>query len=261
MEESKTHILGYAITLESAEEVAAAALRVMDAGGRTWFACANPHSLVVAAKTPEFAAALHAADILVPDGAGILLASRILGAGIRRRVTGMDVFLAVHRALQERGGGEVFLLGSTEETLRAVAERLSREFPAVKVAGTLSPPFAARFSAEEEDAMVRAVNASGAQVLWVAMTAPKQEVWLARAWPRLTVGFGGAVGAVFDFYAGRVPRPHPVFQRAGLEWLPRLLREPRRLWKRTLVSAPVFLWWVMRERMKGGGQGGKTAAG
>jgi N-acetylglucosaminyldiphosphoundecaprenol N-acetyl-beta-D-mannosaminyltransferase len=252
-EESKAHILGYAITLESAEEVAAAALRVMDAGGRSWFACANPHSLVVAEKSPDFAAALHAAGTLVPDGAGILLASRILGAGIRRRVTGMDVFLAVHRALQERGGGGVFLLGSTEETLRAVAQRLGRDFPAVRVAGALSPPFAERFSEAEESAMVEAVNASEAAVLWVAMTAPKQEVWLARAWPRLTVGFGGAVGAVFDFYAGRVPRSRPVFQRLGLEWLPRLLREPRRLWRRTLVSAPVFLWRVMRERTKGGG--------
>lgn len=248
--ETRAQILGYAITRANAQEVAASALEAMGRGGRSWFACANPHSLVVAGKTLEFAAALRAADTLVPDGAGILLASRILGAGIRRRVTGMDVFLAVHRALQERGGGTVFLLGSTQEVLDAVAAKLEREFPGVRVAGTLSPPFAESFSEEEERAMVEAVNASGAQVLWVAMTAPKQEMWLARNWPRLRAGFGGAVGAVFDFYTGRVRRSHPVFQRLGLEWLPRLLREPRRLWRRTLVSAPVFLARVVGERVE-----------
>ncbi|MGC8724660.1 MAG: WecB/TagA/CpsF family glycosyltransferase [Acidobacteriota bacterium] len=247
----KAQILGYTITRESAGQVAASALAAMDRGDRTWFACANPHSIVVAEGTPEFKAALHGADILVPDGAGILLASRILGAGIRERVTGMDVFLAVHRALQQRSGGKVFLLGSTPETLGAMVERLHREFPSVEVAGTLSPPFAESFSEAEERAMVQAVNRSGAQVLWVAMTAPKQEMWLARNWPLLRVGFAGAVGAVFDFYTERVRRSHPAFQRMGLEWLPRLLREPRRLWRRTFVSGPIFLARVIRERVAG----------
>ena len=94
--------------------------------------------------------------------------------------------------------------------------------------------------------MLAAINAAAPDVLWVGMTAPKQEKWLHANRARLDVKFAAAVGAVFDFYAGRVKRSHPVFQKLGLEWLPRLLQEPRRLWRRNFVSTPVFLWHLLR---------------
>ena len=103
-----------------------------------------------------------------------------------------------------------------------------------------------KFSDAENMAMTAAVNAARADVLWVGMTAPKQEQWLHAQWPQLEVRVAGAIGAVFDFYAGRIKRSHPLFQRLGLEWLPRLLQEPRRLWRRTFVSTPRFLWDVWR---------------
>ncbi|MBL0040260.1 MAG: WecB/TagA/CpsF family glycosyltransferase [Xanthomonadales bacterium] len=223
--------------------------RMMDAirhDGRIWAACMNPHSYVVACDRKEFSRALKAADILVPDGIGIVLASRFCGGDIRERVTGFDLFTGLHDALALRGGGRVFFLGSTPEVLAEIAVRMQRDWPSLEVVGTYSPPFATQFSDAENMAMTAAVNAARADVLWVGMTAPKQEQWLHAQWPQLEVRVAGAIGAVFDFYAGRIKRSHPLFQRLGLEWLPRLLQEPRRLWRRTFVSTPRFLWDVWR---------------
>lgn len=216
-----------------------------------WLACFNPHSYVVAQDDPPFAQALHAADWLIPDGAGILLASKLLGGRIRERVTGSDIFCEVQVALNAGGGGRVFFLGSTEDTLAAIRERMARDYPNLQVAGTYSPPFKVEFSADENQAMLAEINAAAPDVLWVGMTAPKQEKWLHQHQAELNVRFAAAVGAVFDFYSGRVKRSHPIFQRLGLEWLPRLLQQPRRLWRRMVISAPIFVWQVLLQRLVG----------
>jgi N-acetylglucosaminyldiphosphoundecaprenol N-acetyl-beta-D-mannosaminyltransferase len=109
------------------------------------------------------------------------------------------------------------------------------------VAGSYAPPFRDALSEAEDRKIVSAVNAAKPHVLWVGMTAPKQEKWIHANRGRLEVDFIAAVGAVFDFYTGRVKRSHPLFQAVGLEWLPRLLRDPARLWKRNFVSNPKFL--------------------
>ncbi|MDS4027991.1 MAG: WecB/TagA/CpsF family glycosyltransferase [Candidatus Contendobacter sp.] len=215
-----------------------------------WLACLNPHSYAVALNDPPFAQALHAADWLIPDGAGIILASKLLGGQIHERVTGSDVFWGINRYLDARGGYSCFFLGSTEDTLRQITVRMAHDYPNLRVAGVYSPPFKAEFSAADNQAMIAAVNAARPDVLWVSMTAPKQEKWLHQHQAQLNVKFAAAVGAVFDFYTGRVKRSHPIFQRWYLEWLPRLLQEPRRLWRRMIVSAPIFLWHVLRQRSR-----------
>lgn len=209
-----------------------------------WLACLNPHSWVVALERPAFGQALASADWLVPDGAGITLATRLRGEGPAQRVTGSDVFEGVSRSLDERGGARVFFLGGTEETLAIIRERYEREFPRLTVAGALAPPFQPDFSDTELDGMVAAVNASRADVLWVGLGAPKQEILLHRAIGRLQVRFAAGVGAVFDYYAGRVQRAAPALRRAGLEWLPRLVQQPQRVWRRIFLSTPIFLWHV-----------------
>ncbi len=211
-----------------------------------WLACINPHSYVVAKHDPSFKQALKSADWLIPDGSGIVLASRMLGGVIRERITGSDVFKGVHDRLKHTGG-RVFFLGATEDTLSAIRTKMRIEYPNICVAGLYSPPFKPVFSEEDTNAMVAAINSSAPDVLWVGMTSPKQDLWIHANQHRLNVRFAAGVGAVFDFYVGRVKRSHPFFQRLGLEWLPRLLREPRRLWRRMCISAPIFLWDVMRE--------------
>lgn len=126
---------------------------------------------------------------------------------------------------------------------------MAADWPALTIVGTYSPPFRAEFSKAEIAEMIEAINAVRPDVLWVGMTAPKQEEWIHGVIDRLDARFVAAIGAVFDFYAGRVRRSHPVFQSLGLEWLPRLVQEPRRLWRRMFVSAPIFIWHVMRARV------------
>lgn len=217
--------------------------------GKSWLACLNPHSYAEARRDPVFTRALLDANWLVPDGVGIVIASKLLGGNIKDRVTGSDVFLGLHERMNGKGGMSVFFLGSTEDTLAAIRERMALDYPNITVAGTYSPPFKPEYTPVELDEMIAAVNAAHPDVLWVGMTAPKQEKWILQNLPRLNVKFAGAIGAVFDFYTGRVKRSHPAFQRLGLEWLPRLVQQPKRLWRRMFVSAPIFLRDVLRFKL------------
>lgn len=207
--------------------------------------CLNPHSYAVSRGNTVFGHALHDADWLIPDGAGIAYASRFLNGAIDDRITGSDIFSGVHNHFQLIGGKSVFFLGSSEEILEIICQKMAHDYPDIKISGTYSPPYKAQFSEHDNIMMVNAINSAKPDVLWVAMTAPKQEIWLFQNRHRLNVKFAASIGAVFDFYAGKVKRSHPVFQKLGLEWLPRLLQEPRRLWRRMFVSAPIFLWHVM----------------
>ena len=249
------NILGYQIQAMTAAECVRVIGATLQGAGRNcmWLACINPHSYAVARDDDAFKNALSAADWLVPDGVGVVIASWILRKPIPARVTGSEIFEGVMAHLNTQGGS-VFFLGSTEQTLAHIAEKLSADYPNVRLAGVYSPPFKAEFSSDDNAAMIDAVVKSGADVLWVGMTAPKQEKWIAAHRENLPVKFAGAIGAVFDFYTGNVKRSHPLFQKLGLEWLPRLVQQPRRLWRRMFISAPIFLFDVSRERL---GRGAK----
>jgi N-acetylglucosaminyldiphosphoundecaprenol N-acetyl-beta-D-mannosaminyltransferase len=211
--------------------------------------CLNPHSFITAKDDHVFRAALKSSDWLVPDGAGIIMAARWLNLPIRKRVTGSNVFLNVMKVL-DKCQGSLFLLGASEDVLERMRSRIAVEYPQVVLAGTYSPPFKPEFTSDENAAMIRAINAVRPDVLWVAMTAPKQEKWLSAHRNHLQVGAAGAVGAAFDFFAGTVRRSPKIFRILGLEWLPRLVQQPLRLWRRTFISAPKFLIEVYRERRR-----------
>jgi N-acetylglucosaminyldiphosphoundecaprenol N-acetyl-beta-D-mannosaminyltransferase len=209
--------------------------------GTKYLACANPHSIEKAVKDPLFERALKEADLVIPDGIGVVWASWLLGVPIRERVTGSDIFLGLSDVLNRSNNHSYYFLGSSEITLKIIADRMQKEFPSIRVAGVYSPPFAEEFSEEEDRSMVEAINRAKPDVLWVGMTAPKQEKWIYLHKDKLDVKFIGAIGAVFDFFAGTVKRPSPWFINHGIEWLPRLVAEPRRLWRRSVISAPRFL--------------------
>jgi N-acetylglucosaminyldiphosphoundecaprenol N-acetyl-beta-D-mannosaminyltransferase len=215
-----------------------------------YFACLNPHSAELAAADPVFHNSLICADFLTADGVGVIYASKLLGGSIRERITGMDVFLGVNEALNRAEGATCFFLGSTEETLQQIRQKMAERFPNITVAGSYSPPFKAEFSDQDNEAMIAAINACSPDILWVGMTAPKQEKWLLTNKSRLDVKFAGPIGAVFDFFVGNIARAGPGWQRLGLEWLPRLVQEPRRLWRRALVSGPKFMMRALQYRLK-----------
>jgi N-acetylglucosaminyldiphosphoundecaprenol N-acetyl-beta-D-mannosaminyltransferase len=215
-----------------------------------YFACINPHAAEVASTDAVFHKSLLSADFLTADGIGIIYASRILGGNIRQRLTGTDVFLGVSEAMNHMNHGSCFFLGSTEETLEKIREEMARSFPNVAIAGTYSPPFKPEFSAIDNREMIERINNSHADVLWIGLTAPKQEKWILEQREHLKVNFAAPIGAAFDFFVGNIDRAGPVWQNLGLEWLPRLLQEPRRLWRRSLVSAPRFFFRTIRYRQQ-----------
>ncbi len=238
----KENICGYPVTtLPKNKCISEISDWIHDGRKGKYFVCANPHSLEVARNYPHFDLAIRNANLIVPDGIGVVIASRILGGSLRERVTGSDIFLGLSNVLNKESKYSYFFLGSTNENLAKIKDKMEMDFPNIKVVGTYSPPFKHEFNDEDNRLIVEAVNRARPDVLWVGMTAPKQEKWIYKHKDQLEVKFIGAIGAVFDFYTGNVKRSHPIFQKVGLEWLPRLIREPGRLWQRNFISNPSFL--------------------
>jgi N-acetylglucosaminyldiphosphoundecaprenol N-acetyl-beta-D-mannosaminyltransferase len=214
------------------------------------FVCANPHSLVVAQHDYGFQSALTQADLVVADGIGVSFMARLVGVQIGPRITGTDYFEAVLMALQHRGGGRVFFFGSSQRVLDLIAQRFTCDFPALTLCGMYSPPFGS-WSEDENRRMVQVINDAKPDILWVGMTAPKQEKWVEENRHNLTVPVIGSIGAVFDFYAGTYARAPQWIWHIGLEWAYRLMLEPRRMWRRNFVSAPMFVWLVLMRHVFG----------
>ena len=210
----------------------------------------NAHSFVVAQKDPVFADALLQSDALLPDGISIVNACRWLKTenAPDEKIAGADLFAYEMEKLNEEGG-TCFFLESSPATLARIEEKAKYTYPNIRVI-TYSPPYKAVFTAEESQLMVNAVNAADPDLLWVGMTAPKQEKWLHDHWDELEIkGHAGAIGAVFDFFAGTVKRAPQKWIDLGLEWLYRFLKEPRRMWRRVFISDFTFFRMVVREKL------------
>ena len=210
----------------------------------------NAHSYNVAQKDSLFAEALLGGDYLIPDGASIVGACRFLKAASRpaERSSGWDLFIHEMDRVAS-GGGRVMFAGSSPEVLSLIRERAANEYPDATVV-TYSPPYKPSFSEADDKAMIAAINAADPDLLWIGMTAPKQEKWAYSHWNELDIRCHcGTVGAVFDFYAGTVRRAPLWWQKHSLEWLYRLIREPRRMWKRYLVGNVLFIVNILKEKL------------
>lgn len=243
------NILGYNTSAAGLADDVETAWGLVKAGttGR-YVACANPHSLVVAQTDSDFSQSLKDADILLPDGIGIVMAAKTLGVDLKERVTGSEFFTELSKKANTNGGLRYFFCGSTEDALDKICTRLNGDFPNITVCGVLSPPFKEEFSDEDNQKMIEQINNARPDVLWVGMTAPKQEKWIHQNKDKLDVPLSGAIGAAFDFYAGTKKRSPDWVCKMGLEWLPRLLHEPRRLFRRNFISSPFFLLMVFKEK-------------
>lgn len=209
----------------------------------------NQYSYCIAENDPAFKQALLDAEILLPDGVAITASAHFLTGKRIRKIAGADVHQHLLTYLNQKAG-KCFYLGSSVDILQKIQSRLTKEYPAIK-AGFFSPPFKAAFSAADNERMVEMVNAFQPEVLFIGMTAPKQEKWAHEFHSVLETRLTCCIGAVFDFYAGTINRPGPVWIKLGLEWLGRLLSEPKRLWKRYLFYGPVFIYYMLKEKMKG----------
>ena len=219
----------------------------------------NAHSFNVAQKDELFAEALAKGDYLIPDGASIIKACKWLKTKSqpKERIAGWDLFAFEMDALQrksekqnENGGKrlKVMFMGSSEKVLALIRERAAKDYPNLEVV-TYSPPYKPEFSDEDNAAIIKAINEANPDLLWIGMTAPKQEKWTYQHWNELNIHCHvGTIGAVFDFYAGTAQRAPKWWQEHSLEWLYRLIKEPKRMWRRYVIGNPLFLWNITKER-------------
>lgn len=211
----------------------------------------NAFSYDNARKDVLFSEALQKGDVLIPDGISIVKACRFLNAKSqpKERIAGWDLFVYEMEKLN-RVGGKVMFLGSSDAVLNLIRQRVAEKYPKIEV-DTYSPPYKPEFSDEDNEAMISAINHSNPDLLWIGMTAPKQEKWAYTHLDRLDVHCHiGTIGAVFDFFAGTVKRAPERWQRAGLEWLYRLLSEPHRMWRRYFIGNAKFIYYIMVEKIK-----------
>ena len=217
----------------------------------------NAHSFNTAQKDSLFAEALKQGDYLIPDGASVVKACRWLKAKSQpqERIAGWDLFVMEMQRLNAKGGEcgkrqRVMFMGSSEHVLQLIRQRAAADYPCLEVV-TYSPPYKLEFTAEDNAAIIKAINEADPDLLWIGMTAPKQEKWAYTHWQQLDIHCHvGTIGAVFDFYAGTALRAPLWWQEHSLEWLYRLLKEPRRMWRRYVLGNPLFIGYVVKEKLQ-----------
>jgi N-acetylglucosaminyldiphosphoundecaprenol N-acetyl-beta-D-mannosaminyltransferase len=208
-------------------------------GYRSYATLTGVHGIMEAVRNEEVRRAHNAAGLVLPDGMPLVWLLWRGGFPVADRVYGPDLMLALFDRSQEARYRH-FLYGATPRTLERLACNLIRKFPAARLVGLHAPPFRPA-GADEDEAVIEAINASVAEIVWVGLSTPKQEIWMARHRRRLSAPALIGVGAAFDFHAGLVRQAPRWLQRAGLEWAFRIAMEPRRLTKRYLRNNPAFL--------------------
>lgn len=212
----------------------------------------NAHSYNTALKDELFQRALINGDVLIPDGVSIVKACKWLNAKSQpeERIAGWDLFAFEMDKLNKKGG-KCFFMGSSEKVLSLIRKRASVDYPNI-VVETYSPPYKPEFSEEDNRAIIEAINKADPDLLWIGMTAPKQEKWTYAHWNELNIHCHvGTIGAVFDFFAGTVERAPIWWQEYGLEWAYRLVKEPKRMWRRYIIGNTLFLYNILKEKIKG----------
>lgn len=204
------------------------------------------HGIMTAVKDPACRKALNRADLATPDGMPVVWALRSFGAGGQRRVYGPNLMLALC-GQAARLGHRVFLYGGTSATLALLQQKLRRKFPSLTIAGAYAPPFRP-LTADEDAEVTQMIRDSGADLLLVGISTPKQDFWMQDHRAKFPGIVMAGVGAAFNFHAGEVRQAPAWMQNAGLEWCFRLLMEPVRLWKRYLLVTPLFLpLWALQK--------------
>ncbi len=240
-------VLGIQYPVTNISEAVGWANQTCDALKGKYICFSNVHTTITAQDDPEYLSVLNDAAMTFPDGTPIVKAQRKAGCEEAQRVAGPDFMEEMF--LQTVGRDKThFFYGSTQETLDALRKNLKKHYPKLKIAGMYSPPF--RTLTEEEDAeIVRMIREADADYIWIGLGAPKQEKWMA-AHQGLFRGVMLGVGAGFDFHAGTIQRAPKWIQAIGFEWLYRFLQDPKRLWKRYLVTNIKFICYMAKERHK-----------
>lgn len=242
----RVDVLGVHVSAVSRPQAVAEIGRWIRQRERHYVCVTGVHGVMESQRDPALLAIHNASGLTTPDGMPLVWCSKAAGVRSVTRVYGPDLMLDVLEAGLEHGWRH-FLYGGADGVPELLAERLGHRFADLRVVGTYSPPFRQLTEAESAE-IVERINASGADVVWVGLSTPKQERWMAAHRDRLEAPALLGVGAAFDFHAGRVRQAPALLQRCGLEWAFRLAVEPRRLWRRYVRNNPAFVARIARRR-------------
>ena len=234
-----SNILGVRVAVTDMEKTVALVEGQLENWRGEYICVANVHTTVTASEDEEYRKVQNGAVMVLPDGGPLSAYSRRHDFEEARRVTGPDLMLRL-LAVSPAKGYRHFFYGSTDETLERMRKRLASDYPGLQVCGMVSPPFRA-LTPEEDNQIVEQINAAKPDFVWVGLGAPKQEIWMNQHQGRVR-GLMIGVGAGFDYYAGNIQRAPMWMQKCSLEWLYRLMQDPKRLFKRYLYTNTKFLW-------------------
>jgi UDPglucose 6-dehydrogenase len=239
-------ILGVAVNFVDYSSVLNTVVRWKETGSRQYICFATPHNVLLSQSDLALQAAQRKAALRLPDGIGIILAANLLGIKHRGRVSGPTLTLRICDE-GRRHGLRHFFYGGLDGCAEETARRLGESYPGLQVAGAMSPRFG-DLTPEEDAEVIREINATKADIIWIGLGSPKQEKWMASHLGLINCAAMISVGAALDFHAGRVPWAPEIVRRLGMEWAWRLAHEPRRLFRRYVLMGPPFLWNVALER-------------
>ena len=207
--------------------------------------CFVPTNSILSARKSRYVMDVYnSADVVMCDGVPVQWASKFLGTPLKQRLTGFDFFPHfIQHCVQKKYS--IYFLGAKEGVAKQLAAMYQSRYPGIRVAGYYTPPFAAAFSEEQNAVMRSAINAAKPDVLFVSLTAPKQDIWIHQQLEHLNVNLAIGVGAAFDSEAGSLKRAPILMQQMGLEWFFRFLQEPGRMFRRYFIEAPIFVPLVM----------------
>ena len=246
---ARVQLLGVPVDPVTVDELHDHLLRFVREKARATVLHANVHAINLAQRHPAFARSLRAADLVFCDGSGVMFGARLLRQHIPGRITYAE-WLWELAALCERERLSLYLLGSRPGVADAAARRLCERFPGLRIAGAHHGYFDKDAASDGSTAIIASLNAAQPDILIVGFGMPNQELWVADHRHRIDASVVLTAGAAFDYVSGQLRRPPRWMTTHGLEWLGRLILEPRRLASRYLLGNPLFLWRVLRERMR-----------
>ncbi|MGO7593612.1 glycosyltransferase (plasmid) [Rhizobium leguminosarum] len=241
------NVLGVRISAVNLKSATGFIQKAIEDGRKEYVCVRDAHGIVRCQDDPELRSIHNRAFLVTPDGMPLVWALRHAGHVESDRVYGPDLMLSVFDAGSSKGLRH-FLYGATAETLEQLQARLLAKFPQARIVGSYAPPFR-KLSTQEETDIADRLNRSGADIIWVGLSSPKQELWMARMRDSLEASMLIGVGAAFDFHAGLKRQAPRFIQRSGFEWAFRLLCEPRRLWRRYALVVPTFISLTAFQRL------------
>lgn len=242
----KIDILGSKINVITMQEVINKTEELIKNNNSYYVCVANVHTVVTGKQDMNFNKITNEAAMAVPDGMPLRWVGKHRGYEKMERCSGPDLMIELFKVSEKKGYSHYFY-GGTEETLRLLEQKLKEKYPKLNIVGMYSPPF--RELTEEEDRkIVDEINNLNPDIIWVGLGAPKQEIWMYEHLNKISCSIMFGVGAAFNFHAGLIKRAPKWMQKTGLEWLYRLLKEPRRLWKRYLSTNLLFIWYLLKNK-------------